>query len=130
MSPRYTPAWDRFVEEWNTKWWEAGLDIVSSVIFRDESTDRVGAVYYLKDRFFVSYYNESDIVKHNCRDETKPYEELDWPLTCLFYDEDRALTSAVTWIDDGKIDQPFTGPYTWWYDYACGHYWDSWGEEE
>jgi len=131
---RYTPPWDRFVEEWNAAWWDAGLDIKSTVIFRDEDTDRVAAVYYLwctrfdREEIFVSYYDEDDIRNYNARNYTAPYNELDWPCTCSFFDEDRALKSASTWIDAGEIDVKYSGPYSWFYDYVCGHYWDK--EEE
>jgi peptide methionine sulfoxide reductase MsrB len=109
MSQREDTPWDRFTIEWNAEMWNLGLDIVSTVILKDESTDRVAAVSFLANRFvFVSFYDEEDILEHNLSFD----EFTGWPTTSQFFDEDEALDAATEWIDKGILPH-HTACYTW-----------------
>jgi hypothetical protein len=124
MSQRPTNPWDRFVEEWNAEFWNLGLDIVSTVIFRDEDSDRVAGVYYLTDKsIFVSCYDEDDLLIQDI--DTDFFR---WPLTAQYADEDEALTAATDWIDDCKVPS-FTHSYAWYSDFVGGRFWDKEEEE-
>lgn len=124
MSRRDKTPWDRFVVEWNAQFWNLGLDIVSTVIFRDEGSDRVAGVYYLDDKSILTCcYDEDDVLHHNLSDDW----DTSWPYAVRFTEEERALDAATDWIDKGELPD-FDLTLSWYNDYILGKLWDR--EEE
>jgi len=129
MSLRYTPPWDRFVEEWNALRWEDGFDIKSTVILRDEGTDRVAGVYYLDGMIFVAFYDEEDVLLENhlnTRWLGEKYTPMDWPSACEYSNEDEAMNAAAAWIDHGQLPN-FARGQDWFYNFAMGMYFEGKG---